>query len=214
MTRRGPGGDEGCSCSPHSGGHGRRSRPTASSPRKRCSDEPGRSSRKTSPRIPSIATPKVAQPRELHRRGQPSLQTQRRWQDVNDGFSHRTAWRSVAENASRTLKKGMRTSYPASSSSAPSRSKATSAHGCRDPAHPCGAGPPVRYRRGSQVHGRGFEVVLGRPFGCVLGRGEAEAVAFSCKPPPERRGFTAMISRYAHSLSGWKATLSEKGWRQ
>jgi single-strand DNA-binding protein len=30
------------------------------------------------------------------------------WQDVNDGFFRRTAWRSVAENASRTLKKGMR----------------------------------------------------------------------------------------------------------
>jgi single-strand DNA-binding protein len=30
------------------------------------------------------------------------------WQDVNDGFFRRTAWRSVAENASRTLRKGMR----------------------------------------------------------------------------------------------------------
>jgi single-strand DNA-binding protein len=30
------------------------------------------------------------------------------WQDVNDGFFRCTAWRSVAENASRTLKKGMR----------------------------------------------------------------------------------------------------------
>jgi single-strand DNA-binding protein len=29
------------------------------------------------------------------------------WQDVNDGFFRCTAWRSVAENASRTLKKGM-----------------------------------------------------------------------------------------------------------
>jgi single-strand DNA-binding protein len=30
------------------------------------------------------------------------------WQDVNDGFFRWTAWRSVAENASRTLRKGMR----------------------------------------------------------------------------------------------------------
>jgi single-strand DNA-binding protein len=30
------------------------------------------------------------------------------WQDVNDGFFRCTAWRAVAENASRTLKKGMR----------------------------------------------------------------------------------------------------------
>ena len=30
------------------------------------------------------------------------------WQDVNDGFFRCTAWRSNAENASRTLKKGMR----------------------------------------------------------------------------------------------------------
>jgi single-strand DNA-binding protein len=30
------------------------------------------------------------------------------WQGVNDGFFRCTAWRSVAENATRTLKKGMR----------------------------------------------------------------------------------------------------------
>ncbi|MGI8706933.1 MAG: single-stranded DNA-binding protein [Actinomycetota bacterium] len=30
------------------------------------------------------------------------------WQDVNDGFFRCTAWRSVAENAAHTLKKGMR----------------------------------------------------------------------------------------------------------
>ena len=30
------------------------------------------------------------------------------WQDVNDGFFRCTAWRSVAENASRSLKKGAR----------------------------------------------------------------------------------------------------------
>ena len=30
------------------------------------------------------------------------------WQDINDGFFRCTAWRSAAENASRTLKKGMR----------------------------------------------------------------------------------------------------------
>ncbi len=30
------------------------------------------------------------------------------WQDVNDGFFRCTAWRSVAENLSHTLKKGMR----------------------------------------------------------------------------------------------------------
>ena len=30
------------------------------------------------------------------------------WQDITDGFFRCTAWRSVAENASRTLKKGMR----------------------------------------------------------------------------------------------------------
>jgi single stranded DNA-binding protein len=30
------------------------------------------------------------------------------WQDVNYGFFRCTAWRSVAENAARTLKKGMR----------------------------------------------------------------------------------------------------------
>jgi single-strand DNA-binding protein len=30
------------------------------------------------------------------------------WQDVTDGFFRCTAWRSVAENASRTLTKGMR----------------------------------------------------------------------------------------------------------
>jgi single-strand DNA-binding protein len=30
------------------------------------------------------------------------------WQDVSDGFFRCTAWRSVAENASRSLKKGMR----------------------------------------------------------------------------------------------------------
>ncbi len=29
------------------------------------------------------------------------------WQDVNDGFFRCTAWRSVAENLSHTLKKGM-----------------------------------------------------------------------------------------------------------
>ncbi|MGH2774733.1 MAG: single-stranded DNA-binding protein [Actinomycetota bacterium] len=31
-----------------------------------------------------------------------------KWQDVTDGFFRCTAWRSVAENAGRTLKKGMR----------------------------------------------------------------------------------------------------------
>jgi single-strand DNA-binding protein len=30
------------------------------------------------------------------------------WQDVNDGFFNCTAWRSNAENAAQTLKKGMR----------------------------------------------------------------------------------------------------------
>jgi len=30
------------------------------------------------------------------------------WQDVNDGFFRCTAWRSIAENAAQTLKKGMR----------------------------------------------------------------------------------------------------------
>jgi single-strand DNA-binding protein len=30
------------------------------------------------------------------------------WRDVNDGFFRCTAWRSVAENAAHTLKKGMR----------------------------------------------------------------------------------------------------------
>jgi single-strand DNA-binding protein len=30
------------------------------------------------------------------------------WQDVNDGFFRCTAWRSVAENASRSLKRGAR----------------------------------------------------------------------------------------------------------
>jgi single-strand DNA-binding protein len=30
------------------------------------------------------------------------------WQDVNDGFFRCTAWRSVAENLSQTLKKGTR----------------------------------------------------------------------------------------------------------
>jgi single-strand DNA-binding protein len=30
------------------------------------------------------------------------------WQDVSDGFFRCTAWRSVAENASRSLEKGMR----------------------------------------------------------------------------------------------------------
>ena len=30
------------------------------------------------------------------------------WQDVNDGFFRCTAWRSNAENAAQTLKKGMR----------------------------------------------------------------------------------------------------------
>ena len=30
------------------------------------------------------------------------------WQDVNDGFFRCTAWRSAAENAARSLKKGMR----------------------------------------------------------------------------------------------------------
>jgi len=30
------------------------------------------------------------------------------WQDVTDGFFRCTAWRSVAENAAHTLKKGMR----------------------------------------------------------------------------------------------------------
>jgi single-strand DNA-binding protein len=29
------------------------------------------------------------------------------WQDVNDGFFRCTVWRSVAENASRSLKKGI-----------------------------------------------------------------------------------------------------------
>jgi single-strand DNA-binding protein len=31
-----------------------------------------------------------------------------RWQDVNDGFFRCTAWRTVAENAARSLKKGIR----------------------------------------------------------------------------------------------------------
>ncbi len=43
------------------------------------------------------------------------------WQDVNDGFFRCTAWRSVAENASRSLKKGMWVFVPASSSSAAGR---------------------------------------------------------------------------------------------
>jgi single-strand DNA-binding protein len=30
------------------------------------------------------------------------------WQDVNDGFFRCTAWRSVAENAAKSLKKGQR----------------------------------------------------------------------------------------------------------
>jgi hypothetical protein len=42
--------------------------------------------------------------------------------------------------------------------------------------------PPVRDRRGHQVHRRGFEVALGRSFGCVLGRGEADLVADVTEP--------------------------------
>jgi single-strand DNA-binding protein len=48
------------------------------------------------------------------------------WHDVNDGFFRWTAWRSVAENAAHTLKKGMRCSWPASLSSARGRRTSTS----------------------------------------------------------------------------------------
>jgi single-strand DNA-binding protein len=63
----------------------------------------------TSPTIPSSATPRaapalagftVAVSHRSKHNGE--------WQDVNDGFFRCTAWRSVAENAARTLKKGMR----------------------------------------------------------------------------------------------------------
>ena len=54
------------------------------------------------------------------------------WQDVNDGFFRCTAWRSVAENAAHSLKKGMRFSWSAGSSSAAGRTTpATSARASR-----------------------------------------------------------------------------------
>ncbi len=54
------------------------------------------------------------------------------WQDVNDGFFRCTAWRSVAENASRTPRKACESSLPASSSSAAGRTTpATSARASR-----------------------------------------------------------------------------------
>jgi single-stranded DNA-binding protein len=54
--------------------------------------------------------PEWCGPRRFHRRGQPPLKHNGEWQDVNDGFFRCTAWRSVAENAAHTLKKGMRIS--------------------------------------------------------------------------------------------------------
>jgi single-strand DNA-binding protein len=50
----------------------------------------------------------VARPSQASRRRQPPLQHNGEWQDVNDGFFRGTAWRSVAENAAQTLKKGIR----------------------------------------------------------------------------------------------------------
>ncbi len=77
-------------------------------PRKRGSDEPGRSSRKHHRRFraplhqsgAALAGFTVAVSHRSKHNGE--------WQDVTDGFFRCTAWRSVAENASRTLKKGMR----------------------------------------------------------------------------------------------------------
>jgi single-strand DNA-binding protein len=56
-----------------------------------------------------LATPRAARPSQ----DSPFAVSHRskhngEWQDVNVGFFRCTAWRSAAENASRTLKKGMR----------------------------------------------------------------------------------------------------------
>jgi hypothetical protein len=97
------------------------------------------------------------------------------WQDVNDGFFRCTAWRSVAENASRTLRKGMRVFVAGKLVQRSWRdNEEQQAPQRRDPGHPRGTGSSVRYRRRSQVHRRGFEFVLGRSFGCVLDQREAE----------------------------------------
>jgi single-strand DNA-binding protein len=92
------------------------------------------------------------------------------WQDVNDGFFRCTAWRSVAENASRTLKKGMRVFV---AGKLVQRSWQDN-DDRRDPGHPRRSGPPVRNRRGHQVHRRGFPGPCG---GCrvILSRDPASS---------------------------------------
>jgi single-strand DNA-binding protein len=76
---------------------------------------------------------------------------------VNDGFFRCTVWRSVAENAAHSLKKGMRVFVAGKLVQRSWQDKRRQqASERRDPGDPCGPGPPIRYRRGSRVHRRGF----------------------------------------------------------
>jgi single-stranded DNA-binding protein len=64
-------------------------------------------SSETSPTIPSSATPRAARPSPASP-SRSAIAASTTASCRADGFFRCTAWRSVAENASRTLKKGMR----------------------------------------------------------------------------------------------------------
>jgi single-stranded DNA-binding protein len=94
---------------------------------------------------------------------------------ANDGFFRCTAGRSIAENAARTLKKGMRVfvagklvqrSWQDDDGNKRQTVEIQVTH----------VEPDVQFRRPrrSPSPPQGFRFALGRSFGCVLGRGEAE----------------------------------------
>jgi hypothetical protein len=70
---------------------------------------------------------------------------------------------------------------------------------------------PDAYRRGSQVHRREFGFDLGRSFGCVLGRGEADRLAQKQEPPPVLAGggsHGTMQPLYGKfSKTGWRVMM-------
>ena len=79
------------------------------------------------------------------------------WQDVNDGFFRCTAWRSVAENAAHTLKKGMRIFVCRQARPAHvAGRRRQQASERRDPGDPRRSRPPVRHRGGRKELRRRF----------------------------------------------------------
>jgi single-strand DNA-binding protein len=74
------------------------------------------------------------------------------WQDVNDGFFRCTAWRSVAENAAHTLRKGQRVMVIGKLVQRKLRDGRSEAHRRGNPGPARRTGSPVRDSNGREDH--------------------------------------------------------------